>query len=107
VITQINIGAALKADWYSAVERQLNFALASVHWQIISLEVDLLPQSTPSVKSSAGVFQCTLTAKLRGGRREQISVYNKDPLISVGDAAARLRRIIARDRQLGLLGRAS
>ena len=107
MITQISISAPVGADWHSKVERQLNLALASVHWQIINLEVKLGPHALAVAGGAEDAFQCELTAKLRGGRREKIIVRNKDPLVSVGDAAARLRRVIARDRQLGLLGRAS
>jgi hypothetical protein len=107
VIMQINLSPLLSMDWHAKVERQLNFVLASLHWQIVQLEITLSPAHPEQAWTAEDPIKCRLTAKLRGGRREEIAVYNKDPMVCVGDAAARLRRVIARDRQLGLLGRAS
>ena len=107
VVTQININAPMAEDGRAQVERQLNFSLASVHWQILQLELTLERGNAHGHEPESASFVCHLCAKLRGGRRETITAQNKDPRVCVSDAAARLRRVIARDRQLGLFGRAS
>ena len=107
MVTQININAELAEGGRSEIERQFNFSLASVHWQILQLELSLERSEEKDRDTGTGPYVCHLCAKLRGGRREKITAQNKEARVCVSDAAARLRRVIARDRQLGLFGRAS
>ncbi len=106
--TDIKIHPELPQTLRSAVERQLNFTLASLHWQVGRLTVELEPidAGTANTGGQDG-FSCRLQAELRVGRAQVITVINSDPQICVADAAARLRRIVKRDKQLGLMGRAS
>ena len=104
MVTRINIESGLDPSWSAKIERQINFALASVHWQILQLTIELKraePQAGADVEPN---YHCTLQAELRCGRNQKVSVVNKNPQACVADAAARVRRVVARDRQLGLMG---
>lgn len=105
--TEITIDPTIALSWRDIIERQLNFALASLHWQVHRLQVKLDPVLPDDATRTHTGYCCRLQAELRVGRTECISVYNRDPQICVADAAARLRRVVARDKQLGLMGRAS
>lgn len=103
MITQLLLPPAIDAEWRTKIERQLDLTLASVHWQIKRL-VLVLDVDHPSV-GREGVhvlYQCRLEAKLRSGRRHVLTVSNRDPQACAADIAARLRREIIRDKQLGL-----
>ena len=105
---EINIEPTLALSWRETIERQLNLALASLHWQVYRLDVDLESVAQEGNDASPQArYCCRLQAELRVGRTECITVFNSDPQICVADAAARLRRVVARDKQLGLMGRAS
>lgn len=108
MVTQISIESELGPSWPAKIERQINFALASVHWQIVHLAIELKSNECQAAASDEQpTYRCVLRAELRGGRKQTISVVNKNPQACVADAAARLRRVVTRDRQLGLMGRAS
>lgn len=108
MVTQINIECELGPSWPAKIERQINFALASVHWQVVHLAIDLKANSSaPNHLEADPTYCCNLQAELRGGRKKNISVVSSNPQACVADAAARLRRVVTRDRQLGLMGRAS
>ncbi|XOV85592.1 MAG: hypothetical protein ACFHXK_10855 [bacterium] len=107
MVTQINIDQDLGPSWPAKIERQINFALASVHWQVVHLAIELKAKdAVPNHIDAPPVYSCTLQAELRGGRKQTISVVSSNPQACVADAAARLRRVVTRDRQLGLMGRA-
>jgi hypothetical protein len=104
MVTRIHLDSELGPSWSAKIERQINFALASVHWQILQLTIELKraePQAGADVEPN---YHCTLQAELRCGRNQKVSVVNKNPQACVADAAARVRRVVARDRQLGLMG---
>ncbi len=108
MVTQINIDSELGPSWPAKIERQINFALASVHWQVVNLAIDLKAREGAVADPDRDpTYCCRLQAELRGGRRQEISVVSSNPQVCVADAAARLRRVVTRDRQLGLMGRAS
>jgi hypothetical protein len=111
MITHLALSPQLDALWRDRIERQLNLTLASVHWQIkrLSLVLDAVesagePDGRPS--SQSATHHCRLEAKLRSGRSHVLVASNRDPQACVSDVAARLRREIVRDKQLGLLGKA-
>jgi hypothetical protein len=108
MVTQINIEAELGPSWPAKIERQINFALATVHWQVVHLAIELkVNKVAPNHLDVDPNYCCNLQAELRGGRKQTISVVSSNPQACVADAAARLRRVVTRDRQLGLMGRAS
>lgn len=108
MVTQINIESELGPSWPAKIERQINFALASVHWQVVHLAIELKANEiAPNHLDAEPTYCCNLQAELRGGRKQTISVVSSNPQACVADAAARLRRVVTRDRQLGLMGRAS
>ena len=108
MVTQINIESELGPSWPAKIERQINFALASVHWQVVHLAIDLnVREGAANDPDRDPTYCCRLQAELRGGRKQEISVVSSNPQVCVADAAARLRRVVTRDRQLGLMGRAS
>ncbi len=111
MITQIALSPQLDAEWRNRVERQLNLTLASVHWQIKRLSLAL--EGVEAARDAGGVpgsqdaaHHCRLEVKLRSGRSHVLVASNRDPQACVADVAARLRREIVRDKQLGLLGKA-
>ncbi|MCR9262104.1 MAG: hypothetical protein NXH95_20505 [Pseudomonadaceae bacterium] len=108
MVTQINIDSQLGPSWPAKIERQINFALSSVHWQVVNLAIDLkAAEGNATHPDRDPTYCCRLQAELRGGRKQEISVVSSNPQVCVADAAARLRRVVTRDRQLGLMGRAS
>lgn len=106
MVTRINLDSELDLNWSAKIERQINFSLASVHWQILQITIELHRCEVQAGSELQPNYQCRLQAELRSGRTQKISVVNKNPLACVADAAARLHRVVARDRQLGLMGRA-
>ena len=109
MITQLILPPCLDAQWRDRIERQLDLTLASVHWQIRRLSVALDEVELAGAKSAIGgdaTHRCRLEAKLRSGRSHILTASNRDPQACVADVAARLRREIVRDKQLGLVGKA-
>ena len=107
MLTQINIGPTLAPSWRAVIERQLNFELAALHPQVRHLLILLEPANADNWRAKQETFCCRLEAELRTGETQVITALNRDPQICVADAAARLRRVVSRDKQLALMGRAS
>ena len=103
MITQLVLPPALDTVWRDKIERQLDFTLSSVHWQIkrLILVLDVDRKTVGGTRSEAS-YQCRLEARLRSGRSHVLTVKNRDPQACAADIAARLRREIIRDKQLGL-----
>ncbi len=94
---RLTIDPTVDPDSRAKIERQLDFGLSSIQWQLQYLDVDVqFNGSTPAT------YVCRLQAGLRGGRRQEITVSASAPEHGVADAAARLRRVVIRDRQPGL-----
>ena len=106
MVTQLILPPALEPHWREKIERQLGLTLASVHWQLKRLELvfDRDDAKTSTVNGDAA-YICRLEARLRSGRALAFAVKNRDLQACTADIAARLRREINRDKQLGLLGR--
>lgn len=102
---QLRIPPSLEGDWRGRIERQLDLVLASVHWQIrrlnLVLEADTQVVGTPY---GGAVYRCLLEVKLRSGRSHRLTATSRDPQACAADVAARLRREIVRDKQLGSVG---
>ena len=106
MVTQLILPPALEAQWRQKIERQLGLALASVHWQLKRLELVFDSDDTGlSGVNGDAAYNCRLEARLRSGRTVAFAVKNRDLQACTADIAARLRREINRDKQLGLMGR--
>jgi hypothetical protein len=106
MVTQLTLPPALEPQWRAKIERQLGLTLASVHWQLKRLELVFdRDDAKPAAVSGDTVYICRLEARLRSGRLVTFAVKNRDLQACTADIAARLRREINRDKQLGLLGR--
>ena len=102
---QLTIPPALEGVWRSRIERQLDLVLASVHWQIKRLKLVLEAQTQPAgAQSGRAVYRCRLAVKLKSGRSHELTATSRDPQACTADVAARLRREIVRDKQLGSVG---
>ncbi len=103
MVTQLVLPPALEAEWRSKIERQLDLTLSSVHWQIKRLVLVFdVDNSSVGKQGVHSLYSCRLEAKLRSGRSHVLKVNNRDPQACAADIAARLRREIVRDKQLGL-----
>lgn len=103
MITQLVLPPTLDAEWRHRIERQMDLTLASVHWQIKRLVLVFdVDQKSVAAAGVHSLYRCRLEAKLRSGRSHVLTVNNRDPQACAADIAARLRREIIRDKQLGL-----
>lgn len=95
MFTDIKIDTDLDPRWHDRITRQVHFKLGSTASAVKSLVVKL----TRSGRGHPPLYHCAMEARLSNGAQTAIEHRSELPNMCVADTAARLARIIRREKR--------